>query len=1014
MIASLKGYSRIARTVLVVIAALLILGIAGSLWMSVRATNQAREQVIEQSQTIADGSLSLAFTPTDVVAPVSPERSFALTEQMESILFDPSDFEEATLYSPDGTILYSTQQSRVGNELPGEIERIREALRGTPQTREHEGTFSVMLPLRFRSGVGEPAVVELSRPITPIAAAAGPWRTNALFLFAMLVLLAIATFGVARMLAVVAQAQGPADARPQQVARQPAPARGRQPEIPHPGLREEADARRRAEDRAQAAEQRLAVLQDQYRRALEELQQSQNAARDAQRPVADQHLEERALRAEGEVQSLMRQLQTVTAGRERIEAQLREALSVTTTDAAAAGRLHEAEMEVLGLRAELEGTKEKLAVTRREMEDLQDAMEGEAPPPGQDLEELQLDLIRTKNALAAAQSELTGANRGAEDARTELRILRNEEARATMLDEDLRAAKAELESLRASHRAELVEREAEIEEKVRSTREEFQRQITEIEASYKAQTEQHRDDLAQRIEQAETAASTATTELDALSSELEASRAEASDRERRLLEAMNELATKKTEIASLQGEIQERTTAVSSARKEADDMRRSLVSMQADLTGTDERVENLRIELETERARADEAASFVVAADRDRASLSERVEDLTGTLAEATNENAELNRRLQDFEARRQLELADDAGRAEIDDLLRVTQERLAGQTEKLMTAEDRVKDLEAEVAGTRQRMEILEGELRTHQMSEALREMRSPDASDGAPDATIGAVADGPVEDRRATTPFVKELSIDAQKSLTQIMGITQILKHKRDEKELTQLLKQLAAHAKRLDGTVNDLANADKLVDGTIDLTARKVDLEAVVSRLITSSELSADHEVRVLTEPVAIRVDPVRTEQMIATLLRNAGERAANGQMVVVRLKSEGAGALISVEDPEPSSDASMSPVVKRLADIQGGWARVEDSSSGGSAFQVFLPDASARPAPAPVPAPEDAAAPPLQIVVDEVPQPAREAEPEEAAWEASSAEQILSQELRRLAELSSGDQRQRRGR
>lgn len=1012
MIASLRGYSRIARTVLGVIAALLIVGIAGSLWMGTRATNQAREQVIQQAETIVDGSLTLAFTPTDVVAPVSPDRSFALTEQMQSILIEPSDFDDATLYSPEGTVLYSTQQSRVGNELPGEIERIQEALRGEPQTRDSDGTFSVMLPFAFRSGVGEPAVVELSRPNTPIASAASPWRTNAVFLFAMLLLLAVATFGVARMLAVVAQT--PVEARAQLVPRQPVSDRPRRIEVQQPGIREEAEARRRAEERAQAAEQRLTVLQDQYRRALEDLQRSQNAARDAQRPLADQHLEERAIRAEAEVQSLLRQLQTVTAGHERLQAQLQEATAATAATAIRADgsgtteQLQEAEMEILGLRAELEGTKEKLAVTRREMASLQTDGDELGPEERRNLEEMHLELMRTKNALSTAESELAGAKRSAEDARTELRTLRNEEQRATMLADEVRAAKAEVESLRASHRAELVEREAEIEEKVRATREEFQRQLAEIEESYRGQIGQREADLATRIAQAESTASSASRELESLGSELEAARSEAADRERRLIEAMDELSGKKTEIAALQAEIQERTVAVSNARKETDDMRRSLVAMQADLSGTDERVESLRVELDTERARAEEAAGFVVAADRDRAALSERVEELTRLLADATGENAEVNRRLQDFEARRQLELANDEGRAEIDDLLRVTQERLAGQTEKLMTAEDRVKELEAEVAGTKQRMEIVEGELRTHQMSEALREMRTHEGADpGSEEAGAGSdlAAEIPFEDRRATSPFIKELSLDAHKSLTRIIGLTQILKHRRDEKEQTQLLKQLATYAKRLDGTVHDLSNAEKLVDGSIDLQVRKVDLEAIVTRVVEASELSEDHEVRLVTESASLRGDPVRIEQIVSTLLRNAAERAPNGQLVVIRLQSVDGGALISVEDPEPSSDASMSPVVKRLADIHGGWAKVEDSASGGSAFQVFLPAAPAKKPPATGEG-EGEPAPELPIVVAE--QEPTLAEPGDI-WEASSAEQILSRELRRLAELSGGDDR-----
>ena len=143
-----------------------------------------------------------------------------------------------------------------------------------------------------------------------------------------------------------------------------------------------------------------------------------------------------------------------------------------------------------------------------------------------------------EDALAAAESELVGAHRGAEDARTELRVLRNEEARATMLEDELRAAKAELESLRASHRADLVESEAELEEKVRATREEFQRQVDEIEESYKGQMDQRESGSAPGIRaggERPPRRRRVTSKCCGTSSRRLAS--EAGDRERRLLEA---------------------------------------------------------------------------------------------------------------------------------------------------------------------------------------------------------------------------------------------------------------------------------------------------------------------------------------------------------------------------------------------------------------------------------------------------------------------------------------------
>ncbi len=1007
MIASLKGYGRIARAVLGIIAGLLVLGIVGSLLMGARATDSARNDIVAQATSIADSSLTLAFTPDDLSGPVSLDRAIDLTEQIQSIVVDPSAFDAVTLLSPEGTILYSTATSRIGTELPGEQGRIREALKGVAQTTDIDGTVSVMLPLRFRSGVGGPAVVQLDRPNAPIAAAAGPWRTNAAFLFAMLVLLGVAVFGVAKVLQVVAQGTGAEVSQPR-----PAPqASHRSAPVAAPGIREEGEARRRAEERATAAEERLVVLQEQYRRSLEELQRFQQLAREPQ-PSTDPELQERARRAEDDLQRAMQQLRAVTEERqrdaierERVQAERealtaerealraeREALRATEGDPDQDRRASEAEREAATLRRELDEMRRALEVSRTQLVEARSLAEAGGGPDGSS-DGARRELLRVKDDLAVSQAQVATTARELDELRTELRALRAEEQRAAMLQDELGTAKAELESFHASHRADLVEREAEFEEKVRATREEFQRQLTDIEASYRSQVGQHEAGLADRIAQAERAAREATGELEAARSEAEAARAEAAGRETRLLEAAGEMSALRQRIAAMETEVKERTLAVTQARKESEDLKRSLVSMQADLAQTDGSVEAIRTELETERTRATETAAVAEAADKERRSLTERVERLTQMLEEAASENAELNRRLQDFEARRQLELADDPGRSEIDELLRVTQERLAGQTEKLIAAEDRAKELEIEVTGARERLEIVEGELRTHQMSEALREMREhPVAEDGA-EAPAREVP-APIEDRRATSPFMKELSLDAKKSLTRIMGITQIMKHKRDGKEHQQLVRQLAAYARRLDATVADLSDAERLVAGTIEFQPRRTDLQALVQRVVEESGMPSEREVNVVVQPVTIRIDPLRTEQILAALLRICGDRTSASKAITVRLQPAQGGALLAVEDPEPSSDASMSPVVRRLVELQGGWAKVESRDGGGSVFRVLLADAEAPPVTRPD---VDATAPALQIVIDDGAAAAAD------GWEPAAAERILSQELRRLAEL-----------
>jgi signal transduction histidine kinase len=1001
MIASLKGYGRIARALLAALGALLVLGIAGSLLMSVHARHSAQEQIVHQAQTITDSSLTLAFTPADLTAPVSGERATELTSQIQAIVIDPSDFDSVTLFSPEGTILYSTATSRIGTDLPGEKDSLKEALRGVPVTSDFDGSFSVRLPLRFRSGVGGPAVVQLTHPDGPIASAAGPWRTNAMFLFALLVLLGVAVFGVARLLSVVT---GTDEGRSAEAPRPVVITQPARQAVPHPGLREEGEARRRAEERARAAEERLALLQDQYRNTLEELQAFQELAKEPRSSTkADARLEERALRAEGQVQELQQQLVTVTKERERLSTELQETIHDAATASAPLEdqelRLREAELEAIGLNAELDVTKEQLDATRRELAQLR-ATAGRSAKAQDELDAAAIEVLQVRDSLTGTQSQLARAQQELDDAHAELRALRNEEARAAMLEDELRAANAELESLRASHKADLVEREADLEEKVRSTREEFQRQLDEIEASYREQLNQREADLGGRLTDAEATARTAADEVAVTREEVAAARAEAASREQQLLDAHDEIARLREGLKGHESEVKERTVAVGQARKESDDMRRSLTTMQEDLARADATIEQLRGELDAERLSSVESEDVTLKAERERAAQQARAEKLVRQLEDAAAENAELNRRLQDFEARRQLELADDQGRTQIDQLLRVTQERLAGQTEKLIAAEDRVKDLETDLTTARSRLEVVEGDLRMHQMSDALRETREPDAADAvaheqrAPEGEIAG------EDRRATSPFMKELSVDAKRSVAKINGITQLLKHKKDGKDQAQLIKQLTAYARKLDHTVADLADAERLVAGSIELNVRRTDLESLVTRVVEETAADSDHDVRVIAEPVKARVDALRVEQILNGMLRTSSERTQGGKTIVVRLQQVDGGAQLSVEDPEPSSDGSISPVVRRLTEVMGGTITAESREGGGSAFRLFLPDGEPGiRTNAPVP-------PDVQIVVDGTGQagsPAAPAAPQDEPWEAETAHKQLAAELRRIAEL-----------
>jgi signal transduction histidine kinase len=1020
------GYG-VAKSLLIALAVLLVAGAAGSLYMGSRERNDARNAIAEQAATITDSSLTLVFRPEDTMAQASDARAGDLTNRIGPVVLEPSDFDMVTLFDPNGTVLYSVDESRIGNELAGESDRIRDALKNGPQVRTSDGSVSVMVPLEFRSGVGRDAVVELTRSDDPTASAGGAWRLMALILALGAVIVGFVLWRTARLAnSVGAQASFAArslqaaalasGAPPRQELQTPRPIT-----VPTPGLREEGDARRKAEERAYAAEERLSVLQEQYRKTLEDLQVAQRRATE---PRPDPETQDRLLRAEdrarlleeearragerlaavtaerdqlsevaaelretsAELDTLARERDAVAAEREELREEL-EALAAdraqlaaehAETEAALAARpgapevdpalidrLAQAETEAIGLRAELEGSQTQLAVLRKDLEAARADLSGTATQAERaealqrDLDGAHVEVLRARESAEAANADLIAARTELDDARAELRALRTEEQRAAMLEDELRGARAELDSARASHRAELIEREVDLEEKVRTAREEFQGQLEAIAA-------RHRDELAAQAREADERVASVES---AAAGELEVLRRDLAGRADRFAGAEQEIATASAAAQQLGDELAE-------ARRALDDARTAIEGHEAEI------------------ARLADASAT---AQRQAAEAGARATKLAADLEDATQGNADLNRRLQELEARRALETAAAEGRADLDDLLRITQERLAGQTEKLIAAEERVHELERDLSTKAYRIDEIEGELRQQQMAEAMRQIRGEHET---PTPTADAMGEPvPFDDRRATSPFVKELSLDAKKSLSRIMGLTQILKHKKDAKDQAQLIRQLTTYARRLDHVVSDMTDAEELVRGTVHLNPKRTDLEALVQRVVEESGLQETHEVRVETERIVVALDQLRTEQILAGLLRGAGDRTPAKKVVRVRLRSMDGGALLSVEDPEPSSDASLSPVVRRFAEVQGGWAKVESVDDGGSAFRVFLPDGSGdgRTTDEDGTTSGDATPnPDLHIVV--------EGEPD--TWD-RTAEQIMVQELHRLSELAADD-------
>jgi len=657
--------------------------------------------------------------------------------------------------------------------------------------------------------------------------------------------------------------------------------------------------------------------------------------------------------------------QGATQERERLAAEHAEALAAKEREAAERVEAARAELRVefesleADLRAGLETTATELAGDLRRTQEELAAAQARA-------EETAGELERSTSALEEARALVATGDELARSHAEELEAVRAEllaaheradqrgsaaEATAAELDElrtQLHVAVDELEALRAAKSGDenaLAHAQAD----AQGSRRELDAALARLE-----ETERERDTARAELE---ATASVSGAELVAAHDEITAT---AAARDAALAEldairsqvdgAEDEAIVWRTRLAELEGELETNRTELETNRMELETNRTDLESVRAELA-------NAHAEIQTELARGVEVAGRAEQAEQELAILRDQ-----------------------------QIAAAADEDGTELEEIARVAQERLASQTDKLTETEDRAHAAEQQLEQALGRLSELE---------EALRQ-----AAEGSPVAASAAEGAEPIEDRRAATPFTKELSLDAKKTLTQILGITLTLKHKKSAQEQAPFLRQLSAMAKRLDRTVSDLAEAEKLAHGEIELNVRRTNLEALVERVVEESGVGGEHEVRLETEELVVGVDPLRAEQILNGLLRSSADRTSPGSQITVRLQHENEGALLSVEDKEASSDGSLSPVVARLADVMGGWAKVESRPSGGSAFRVYLPDQSGAGVKTTA-KPEDT----LQITVENPTAEEAPAEPvdfsevgDDDPW---AAGQLLVQELQRLS-------------
>jgi PAS domain S-box-containing protein len=115
---------------------------------------------------------------------------------------------------------------------------------------------------------------------------------------------------------------------------------------------------------------------------------------------------------------------------------------------------------------------------------------------------------------------------------------------------------------------------------------------------------------------------------------------------------------------------------------------------------------------------------------------------------------------------------------------------------------------------------------------------------------------------------------------------------------------LRHARQHLLRITGLINDLLDASRIEAGRLALHREPTRLDSLVEHVLQAMEVHrgghALHFERP-SQPVLVRADPYRLEQVIANLVENAFKYSPNGGTIRVALRPRGELALLSVSDP-----------------------------------------------------------------------------------------------------------------
>jgi PAS domain S-box-containing protein len=218
----------------------------------------------------------------------------------------------------------------------------------------------------------------------------------------------------------------------------------------------------------------------------------------------------------------------------------------------------------------------------------------------------------------------------------------------------------------------------------------------------------------------------------------------------------------------------------------------------------------------------------------------------------------------------------------------------------------------------------------------------------------------------------FLHAVSHELRTPLSAVLGLSLTLERQEVElgpEERVDLVRRLAANARKLDQLLSDLLDLDRLDRGIMEPRRKPTDVASLVRKTVESSGILGGRPVRMAARSLVVSVDGPKVERIVENLLANAARHTPPDSTIWIRVAPERGGVLICVEDDGPGVSDSLretifepfrqgpdapshSPgvgiglsLVAKFAALHGGRAWVDPRPGGGASFKVYLPGAAA---------------------------------------------------------------------